>query len=76
MSASPLLGAALTREAIEGIAFFAVLLVLLLYAFIARMRDVHAGHSKEEVLARARKRLPWVMGVLLGACAYVMVRSL
>lgn len=76
MSASPLFAAALTREVVEGIGFFVVLLVLLLYAFIARMRDVHAGLAKEEVLARARKRLPWVMGVLFGACGYVLLRSL
>lgn len=66
----------MSREFFEGIGFFAVLLALLLYAFVARMRDVHAGLAKEEVLARARKRLPWVMGVLFGACGYLLLRSL
>lgn len=70
-----MLAAALPRAAIDGIVFFVVLFALLVYAGVARLRDVRAGLPREEVLARARKRLPWVMGVLLGACAYVVLRS-
>ena len=70
-----LVAAALPRAALDGIGFFVVLFALLVYAGIARLRDMRSGMPREEVLVRARKRLPWVMGIMLGACAYVLLRS-
>jgi hypothetical protein len=77
LSASPALAAdGDTRALIDGIAFFAILFGLALFAGAMRLRDARSDLSAEQKQARLKGRLPWVMGAFFGACGYILIRSL
>jgi hypothetical protein len=75
--AAPVAEAAeLSRGAIDGMAFFAILIGLALWTVLARWRDMLAGLDDDERRARLRRRAPIALGGLLGACLYIVMRSL
>lgn len=74
--ATPAHAAAQTRALFDGLAFFAIIIGLAIWAGAMRLRDARSGLSAEEKKARLQRRLPWVMGVFFGACFYIMIRSL
>ena len=74
---SPLVSAATDQERnaalVDGLVFFGGMFLLVIYAAIMRLRDASAGLSKEERQARMKRRLPWVMGAMMGLVLYTVL---
>jgi hypothetical protein len=71
---SPIALAATEQEKIgalvDGLVFFGGLFALAIFALVMRLRDARAGLSLEERQARLKRRLPWVIGAMMGLVAY------
>lgn len=55
---------------IGGVVFFGGLFGLLIVALVLRLRDARAGLGAEEKQARMKRRLPWIVGAMMGLCLY------
>ncbi len=56
------------RDVFSGLWFFGVMIAAAAYLLVLRLRDKKVGLSKEEMQARAQKRLPIAIGALIAAC--------
>ncbi len=62
------------RAVFGGLWFFGVLIAAAVYLLVLRLRDQKAGLSKEEVQARAQKRLPIAIGALVAALVPLLLQ--
>ena len=73
-SISPIAIAATEQEKIgalvDGLVFFGGLFALAIFALVMRLRDARSGLSLEERQARLKRRLPWVIGAMMGLVVY------
>lgn len=64
------------RSLVDGVVFFAIMAVLLVYALVSRLLDAGKTFTPEVAKARTQRRLMIVVGGLMGACAYITYRSM
>jgi hypothetical protein len=59
----------------DAVVFFGGMFALMIYALVMRLRDARAGLNPDERQVRMRKRLPWVMGGMMGLVFYTLFRT-
>jgi heme/copper-type cytochrome/quinol oxidase subunit 2 len=61
------------RDIFTGLWFFGVMIVGVIVLGILRLRDGRLGLSREEIQARARKRMPFALIILVAAVTPLIV---